>query len=1010
MKVRWKSKRILIPLILIILLLIIALSSLFKPTANNDYIDYAQTVAYPEEPSEGDGYTNLVSKWLKEGTEDVKDFSAVISADDYLVNSETGAEKLDAGDSRYGDLIESYREDYQKNSGGAALLRSGAEISFAADVKKAGLYQLAFDFYDLEESILPLSFAIMVNDKYPFFESRAIEIPGEWRFSKDEFPLDRYGNEIQPQSVKLHHWDNFLIRDADRLHESFKFYLEPGALITISGVSGTFLLGDFYIYAPLEIPTYQAYLQSHQSIEYSGLLELPSENYLSRNDPSLRLRSERDPSASSYHSQFLRLNAIDGASWRNGGQSVSWSVVTEEAGLYRISFKYLQNTLKEMPVFREIKINGQIPFKDLVSYAFPYTETWLNRTLVSSSGEPLLVYLEKGENIIEVTSVLYPYRNAVEAIKAVMAEITALALEVKKLTGNADDAYRDWDIDVYIPDAKSRLEKMAAEVRQIHSDLSVLSKSSAPAELANLLSAAKMLEDLSEDVNKLPSRLVKLSDGDASCAQLLGDLMQRLMNTGMDLQNIYLHGNRKLPKPRANFFVRIWEGLKQLVLSFTNNPYRARKAKEGELVVWVNHPRQYIEILQNLIDSEYNGPLPVTLSQMPDENKLILANATGRAPDVAIGVNHWIPHEFAIRGAALDLRQFKGYSEAVGKFAKGMMIPYAFEEGIYGLPETQNFWVTYYRKDILSNIGIEEVPETWDEIIAILPQLQRYGMNYYLPISMFEGLKPYVVTLPFIYQFGGTLFSEDGMQTVINSDQTLKGMQLMAEFFTLYNVPKRVPNFYNHFRYGTLPIGISDLSTYLLLENTAAELDGLWDIALHPGVEITNEAGEKEILRYAAAGAQANMILASTKYPEAAWDFLSWWMSTSVQIEFAYNLQTTYGQMYLWNTANREAFAVLPISDKHKQVILKQWEYAMEATRLPGSYMVEREISNAWSKIVFNGANPRLALDEAARISNREILYKMEEFGYTKNGVKLKDYRVPTISNIDYWLTEVDHD
>ena len=226
------------------------------------------------------------------------------------------------------------------------------------------------------------------------------------------------------------------------------------------------------------------------------------------------------------------------------------------------------------------------------------------------------------------------------------------------------------------------------------------------------------------------------------------------------------------------------------------------------------------------------------------------------------------------------------------------------------------------------------------------------------------------------------------MQTVINSDQTLKGMELMSEFFTLYNIPKRVPNFYNHFRYGTLPIGISDLSTYLLLENASAELNGLWDIALHPGLEVEVN-GEKEILRYAAAGAQANMILASTKYPEAAWDFLSWWMSTPVQIQFAYNLQTTYGQMYLWNTANLEAFAVLPISSRHKEIILKQWEYSLEAKDSRKLYG-RREISNAWSKIVFNGVNPRLALDETTRISNREILYKMEEFGYTKNGKKIK--------------------
>jgi hypothetical protein len=34
-------------------------------------------------------------------------------------------------------------------------------------------------------------------------------------------------------------------------------------------------------------------------------------------------------------------------------------------------------------------------------------------------------------------------------------------------------------------------------------------------------------------------------------------------------------------------------------------------------------------------------------------------------------------------------------------------------------------------------------------------------------------------------------------------------------------------------------------------------------------------------------------------------------------------------------------------------------------------------------KNCFEGTNPRQALDEAVRISNREILYKMGEFGYT---------------------------
>jgi hypothetical protein len=129
-------------------------------------------------------------------------------------------------------------------------------------------------------------------------------------------------------------------------------------------------------------------------------------------------------------------------------------------------------------------------------------------------------------------------------------------------------------------------------------------------------------------------------------------------------------------------------------------------------------------------------------------------------------------------------------------------------------------------------------------------------------------------------------------------------------------------------------------------------------------------------------------------------------MSEETQLEFALTLLSTYGKEYFWNTANMNAFTQIPMPLQYRQVIMEQWEYAIEAPRIPGSYMVEREISNAWTNIVFNGANPRQALDEAVRIANREIAYKMAEFGYIKDGVILKNYNVPSIDNIDFWLKE----
>ncbi len=121
-------------------------------------------------------------------------------------------------------------------------------------------------------------------------------------------------------------------------------------------------------------------------------------------------------------------------------------------------------------------------------------------------------------------------------------------------------------------------------------------------------------------------------------------------------------------------------------------------------------------------------------------------------------------------------------------------------------------------------------------------------------------------------------------------------------------------------------------------------------------------------------------------------------------------MQTAYGTEFLWNTANLEAFRQLPLPAEHIDVILAQWEYAMEASRIPGYYMVERELSNGWNKIVFDDENPRITLDNAVRVANREIVYRMEEFGYVDEGIVIKPYRVPTIYNIGEWLTEHPND
>jgi ABC-type glycerol-3-phosphate transport system substrate-binding protein len=330
---------------------------------------------------------------------------------------------------------------------------------------------------------------------------------------------------------------------------------------------------------------------------------------------------------------------------------------------------------------------------------------------------------------------------------------------------------------------------------------------------------------------------------------------------------------------------------------------------------------------------------------------------------------------------------------------------YIINDSVYAIPETQDFWVTYYRRDILDSVGIP-VPDTWDEVIEILPELQRYGMNYDTPLSTGSGQKGYLFTAPYLFNHGAALYSENGFATALQSEEAVAAVKFMADSFTIYGMPLSTVSFYQSFRYGTLPVGISNGETYVKLTTAAPEVNGLWALDLYPATVL----GDGTENRYATGSAQTSIMFRNTDQPEEAWQFLKWWMSTETQADFQEQLILNYGLEYLWFSANLEAFKQLAIPDEHKAVILEQWEWVQEPVRLPGSYMQEREVSNVWNRIVFDGVNPRVAIDRSVIIINREITRKMEEFGYLKDGQQVREFKIPTIETVKAWIENAETD
>ena len=100
-------------------------------------------------------------------------------------------------------------------------------------------------------------------------------------------------------------------------------------------------------------------------------------------------------------------------------------------------------------------------------------------------------------------------------------------------------------------------------------------------------------------------------------------------------------------------------------------------------------------------------------------------------------------------------------------------------------------------------------------------------------------------------------------------------------------------------------------------------------------------------------------------------------------MNYSETLCATYGEAYFWMSANLDVLEkVSTISEKDKKVIIEQINHVKELPSHPAYVLIERGLSNAWSKVVVSGEDIRSAADSAVIEVNRDIRRKLEELGY----------------------------
>lgn len=884
--------------------------------------------------------------------------------------------------------------------GKVADLRHGMTLTLTIEAPETALYRVSFDYLSYDASILPIEFSLKVDGEYPFYETRSLKFETSW-IQESEKSLDRYGNEIVSMPEKLIRWETKAVSDGSyRYAEPLKLELEKGTHTLEIGVSeGSFLLGDVTLQAPEETAAYTG----SEKAEGSGLITIQGEDFYIRNDSAIHATGEYDSALDPLSATETVLNTLDGDSFHTAGQSVTWQFEVRQDGWYYLAMNYRQSEKNDFPVFVDWRIDGEIPNTAFRSYPVEYTAKYATKSLTDADGNKLSVWLTKGTHTLSATISAENLCYILERVDEIMNGINDLSLEVTKVAGTNKDKYRDLKLTRYIPDVQERLYGWVDQLYEL-ADMATQYVDAKEAEdvaaFAYLIIAAKQLKTLGDEPNELIYRVDELSTSVNSINTQIANFVDLINDNNLSIDRIYLYQeDAKLPK-KLNIFKSAALSVERFGNSFFGTSYSASNADESHLQVWVNRPRQYVEIMQKMIDEQFTPQtgIEVDLSIMTDPQKLVLANASGDTPDVATGINYAIPFELGIRGALVDLTKFDNYREVFERYSEGLLVSSVIDDGLYSLPETMNFYVMFYRTDILEKLGLS-VPETMDDLIAMLPDLQMRGLNVYYPTASMLVMRNFHGTTPLLFQYGGSLYGDTAQELEINSEPSVNGLTALTELFTLYDLPVDVPNFYQHFRNGDLPIGIADFNSYNLILNAAPEIANSWDIALIPG--IVDEA-TGEINRYMSGGAESTVMFASNDEREQqAWQFMEWWSESAVQAEFGQMLQIMYGDEYIWPTANLEAFENLPFPTAHKDVIMEQAKNILEAPRLLGSYMMERELSNSFNDIVVNGETLRARIDETVKTVERETQRKLEEFGYIDSeGNVLKEYTVPSVEAV----------
>ncbi len=816
---------------------------------------------------------------------------------------------------------------------------------------------------------------LKIDDEIPFKEVSLISLKRTYINKNKSCKQNISGDDLQPETEQTYSYSSSYVSDASGyITEPLRFHLPKGEhTLSLTGSRGNALIKKISL-TNYEAPkTYKEYYSEKKELinesEKVKEIVVEGEKFYSKNSVIVVPKTDRtSPSTTPQSSVNLKLNTIGGSNWKTPGDSVSWEIDIPKTGFYNLALRFRQNTKDGIFTSRKLLIDNEVPFSEAASLRFNYNANWQCENLGDKDGNAYFFYLSEGKHLLTLEAVTGDTSEIIKTVETSIGELNDVYRKIALITGVKPDKNRTYGFNQLIPD---ELKKMSDIKESLQKSVKYIkAQSGANGSFVSIINKVIFqLEKMTENSKNIPKYLEKFKSNLSS----LGEWLLDASTQPLQIDKFYIiPGGAENSNKESSFIKRTWFALKCFVSSYTTDyssiGLTTNQKDSDELAVWIQTGRDQGEIIRQLIDVDFSKSSNATVELKVVSSGLLQSVLAGLSPDVVLDCAEAIPIEYALRNAVVDMKIFKDFDSFSKTFTKASLIPVTFNGSVYAIPQTFDFYMFFYRKDIFSEYNITP-PKTWKQLRSMILTLQRNGFQLGLPHDI-----NFYATLA--YQNKGNFYNDSGSKINLSSNKMIESFTDFTEFFTLYDCPVTY-NFVNRFRSGEMPCAVINYSQYNQLTAFAPEIKGLWEMVPIPGVEDK----DGNIDNTAVGIGTYIMIMRSSKYKELAWNFIKWFMSDDVQSTYAVKMESILGSCAKVMSANVNALSKMTWSSNEYKNLFEQMKFLSAIRQVPGGYYLPRTINFAFNRVYNNDENPDEVITNYISELNEEILRKRQEFG-----------------------------